>query len=52
MSYARTRRGVNFNGFASRLREKGPHWSAEVFNKLPGFIAPSGKAENGHQQPE
>ena len=31
--------GVNFNGFASRLREKGPHWSAEVFNKLPGFIA-------------
>ena len=20
--------GVNFNGFASRLREKGPHWSA------------------------
>lgn len=38
MSYARTRR-VGFNGFASRLREKGPHWSAEVFNKLPGFIA-------------
>lgn len=33
------RGGVNFNGFASRLREKGPHWSAEVFNKLPGFIA-------------
>ncbi|ENB7750075.1 type I restriction-modification system endonuclease [Escherichia coli] len=31
--------GVGFNGFASRLREKGPHWSAEVFNKLPGFIA-------------
>lgn len=31
--------GVNFNGFASRLRDKGSHWSAEVFNKLPGFIA-------------
>lgn len=43
--------GVNFNGFASRLREKGPHWSAEVFNKLR-LYRPSGKAENGHQQPE
>ncbi|MBJ3372488.1 type I restriction-modification system endonuclease, partial [Salmonella enterica subsp. enterica serovar Typhimurium] len=31
--------GVNFGGLASRLREKGPHWSAEIFNKLPGFIA-------------
>jgi len=31
--------GVNFNGFASCLRDKGAHWSAEVFNKLPGFIA-------------
>ncbi|MBL1917539.1 type I restriction-modification system endonuclease, partial [Klebsiella pneumoniae] len=28
-----------FGGLASRLREKGPHWSAEIFNKLPGFIA-------------
>ncbi len=52
MSYAVTRRGVGFNGFASRLREKGPHWSAEVFNKLPWLYRPSGKAENGHQQPE
>ncbi|MEN4635549.1 type I restriction-modification system endonuclease [Pantoea agglomerans] len=31
--------GVNFNGFASCLRDKGAHWSAEVFNKLPGFIS-------------
>lgn len=31
--------GVNFGGLASRLREKGPHWSAEIFNKLPGVIA-------------
>ncbi|EIK5350482.1 type I restriction-modification system endonuclease, partial [Salmonella enterica subsp. enterica serovar Kentucky] len=31
--------GVNFGGLALRLREKGPHWSAEIFNKLPGFIA-------------
>ena len=31
--------GVNFGGLASHLREKGPHWSAEIFNKLPGFIA-------------
>ncbi|CNH31796.1 DEAD/DEAH box helicase [Yersinia massiliensis] len=31
--------GVGFGSLAMRLREKGPHWSAEVFNKLPGFIA-------------
>lgn len=31
--------GIGFHGFASRLREKGAHWSAEVFTKLPGLIA-------------
>ncbi|UUE08794.1 type I restriction-modification system endonuclease [Dickeya zeae] len=31
--------GVSFNKLASHLREKGPHWSAEVFNKLPTLIA-------------
>lgn len=29
---------MNFNGFVSRLREKGSYWSVEVFNKLFGFI--------------
>lgn len=31
--------GVGFSGLASRLREKGPQWSAEIFNKLPGFVS-------------
>ncbi|MDB9566106.1 type I restriction-modification system endonuclease [Providencia rettgeri] len=30
--------GVGFGSLGMRLRKKGPQWSAEVFNKLPGFI--------------
>lgn len=30
--------GTAFNGFAARLRENGPKWSAEVLSNLPGFI--------------
>ncbi len=33
---------VNFGGLASRPAGRGPHWSAEIFNKLPGYRPPRG----------
>lgn len=31
--------GTGFSALPRLLREKGPHWSAEVFNKLPSFVS-------------